>query len=60
MTKLKPCPFKHPQGRRRIGVVVLKALFAVECFSCGAAGPLMKSEHGAIAAWNRRAGEGKK
>ena len=55
----KPCPFcgsKKPRVQANTYYLV-----SVVCTSvrCGAAGPKRKTKNGAIAAWNRRASEGK-
>jgi len=60
--KLKPCPFCG-------GVAVIifdntlrhkgKVDWFVKCRECETQGPVVRSKKAAIAAWNKRAGEGK-
>ena len=62
MRKLKPCPFcgesvvyYPPEDLNSIFTIQSDGTMLVDCFYCGASGPVAPNEVDAIAAWNRRA-----
>jgi Lar family restriction alleviation protein len=58
--KLKPCPFCGETAELYPDGVLLSTPWWVECRRCGTFGPEKKTRQQAIAAWNRRAGKGRK
>ena len=59
-TELKPCPFCGKHKRIRVehyfnGSYAGHDIYYVECGNCWSTGAKLKTERGAVAAWNRRA-----